>query len=244
MNALAGLVRTARSDSPAKSGPQHEGECMIGLWWRLIRFGFRLLYNEFAWTYDWVSWAVSLGRWRKWQQASLRYLDLRKETRVLELAHGTANLQLDLAKNGCTGVGLDLSPAMGRIARHKLRANGLDARLVRGSAMHLPFPDSSFFYIVSTFPTEFIVQPETIREVQRILKPGGRLVVVMNGLLTAANPVVWVLEWLYRVTGQRAPLPLDPFHQFRKGGLEPQLHIDDLPDSKVWILVAEKDIAT
>ena len=213
---------------------------MLTLWWRLIRFGFRLLYNELAWTYDWVSWGVSLGHWRKWQRHALIYLDQGVDAHVLELAHGTANLQLDMARAGWRSIGLDLSPFMGRIARIKLSRAGIEPRLVRGSAFHLPFADASFTYIVSTFPTEFIVQPETIREVHRVLKPGGRLVVVLNGMLTAVNPLVAALEWLYRVTGQRGPLPLDPFQQFREGGLELQLHVDDLPGSKCWVLVADK----
>ncbi|MCB9446672.1 MAG: class I SAM-dependent methyltransferase, partial [Ardenticatenaceae bacterium] len=44
------------------------------LWKKLIRFGFRLLYNELAWTYDAVSWLVSLGDWRSWQQAALPFV--------------------------------------------------------------------------------------------------------------------------------------------------------------------------
>lgn len=214
---------------------------MMQLWWQLIRFGFRLLYNEMAWTYDWVSWIVSLGQWRAWQRGGLRYLEIGRDSRVLELAHGTANLQLDLAGTGWTSVGLDLSPAMGRIARQKLGKAGIAARLVRGSAMALPFAAGEFTYVVSTFPTEFIIQAETISEIHRVLKPGGRLVVVLNGMLTAVNPVVWFLEWLYRVTGQRAALPGDPFKKFREGGLVPQLHIDELPGGKVWVLTADKE---
>ncbi|MCZ7544410.1 MAG: hypothetical protein M5R40_13175 [Anaerolineae bacterium] len=40
------------------------------LWWALVRFGFRLLYNELAFTYDLVSRVVSLGQWRAWQRAA------------------------------------------------------------------------------------------------------------------------------------------------------------------------------
>src|SRR5688500_18398993 len=134
------------------------------LWWRLVRFGFRLLYYEMAWTYDLVSWGVSLGHWRKWQRAAIPHLKASSDDLILEMAHGTANLQIDMAQAGLKAIGLDLSPYMGRIARRKLRRMGLAARLVRGSALHLPFAVNEFSAIVSTFPTEFIVHPQTLKE--------------------------------------------------------------------------------
>ena len=89
------------------------------LWWSLVRFGFRLLYNEMAFTYDWVSWLVSFGQWRRWQRAALRYLNARPDELVLELAHGTGSLHLDMRARGYRTIGLDLSPYMGRIASRK-----------------------------------------------------------------------------------------------------------------------------
>jgi ubiquinone/menaquinone biosynthesis C-methylase UbiE len=77
------------------------------LWRRLLRFGFRLLYNELAFTYDMVSAVVSLGAWRCWTRAALR--QLASDGLILELAHGTGNLQLDLAAAGRRSVGFDLS---------------------------------------------------------------------------------------------------------------------------------------
>ena len=65
--------------------------------------------------------------------------------RVLELAHGTGNLQLDLHAAGYTSIGYDLSPYMGRIARRKMRDNGITPHLARGMAQALPF-DSLYFY--------------------------------------------------------------------------------------------------
>ena len=65
-------------------------------WWALVTFGFRLLYNEMAFTYDWVSWIVSLGQWRAWQRSALEHITAPPGTRVLELAHGTGNMQIDL----------------------------------------------------------------------------------------------------------------------------------------------------
>ena len=216
------------------------GGKLESLWWRLVRFGFRLLYNEFAWTYDPVSWIVSLGQWRRWQQASLPYLSTRGEGLILELAHGTGNLQIDLTESGFRAVGLDLSPYMGRIARRKLLRHGLVPRLVRGNAAHLPFPTGSFEAVVSTFPTEFIIRPDTLREIHRVLRKGGRLVVVPNGILRLTNPLSRFLEWLYQITGQRGPWPGDPVQAFREAGFSPELHIEELPGSQVWVIVAER----
>ena len=99
---------------------------MKALWWRLVRFGFRLLYQEMAWTYDLVSWAVSLGEWRAWQRAALPFVSGRH---VLEIAHGPGHLLLALSTAGFTVSGLDLSPQMGRQARRRLRTAGHPSRL-------------------------------------------------------------------------------------------------------------------
>src|SRR5258706_7622764 len=146
------------------------------VWWRLGKFGFRLLYNEVAFTYDTVSWVVSLGEWRSWQRAALKHLKASPSEVVLELAHGTANLQIDLHTAGIKSVALDFSPAMGAIARRKLSRQGLPFRLVRGRAQALPFPNGAFPTVVSTFPTDFIIDPATIAEANRVLRPGVRLV--------------------------------------------------------------------
>lgn len=210
------------------------------LWWRLVRFGFRLLYYEMAWTYDLVSWGVSLGHWRKWQRAAIPHLHATPDDLILEMAHGTANLQIDMAHAGLKAIALDLSPYMGRIARRKLRRAGLEARLVRGSAFQIPFPHNQFNAIVSTFPTEFIVHQQTLKEALRILKPGGRLVVVPNGMLDLANPLTRFLEWLYEITGQRGSWPDDPLIAFRTVGFEVDLVVEKLAGSQAWIVVAVK----
>ncbi|NWG16570.1 MAG: methyltransferase domain-containing protein, partial [Chloroflexi bacterium] len=151
---------------------------MAELWRRLVGLGFRLLYNELAFTYDWVSVVVSLGAWRCWQRAALPHLGAPPGARVLELAHGTGNLQLDLYALGYMPVGYDLSPYMGRIARRKLSRRGLSPRLARGRAQQLPFAAASFAAVVCTFPTDFIFQPETLRETHRILREDGHLIIV------------------------------------------------------------------
>ena len=172
-------------------------------WWKLVGFGFRLLYNEMAFTYDAVSWLVSLGQWRCWQRTSMQFLPDPNTGLILELAHGTGNLQIDLQQAQYQTVAFDLSPYMGRIASRKLAKNGLQQPFVQGSAFQLPFADQSFHAIISTFPTDFIIQPETLSEANRVLSDQGKLIIVLNGILTGGGMVKTFLEWLYRITGQR-----------------------------------------
>src|SRR5215475_13402797 len=117
-------------------------------YWRLVKFGFRLLYNEMAFTYDLVSWGVSMGEWRSWQRAALHHLNVKPGDCVLEIAHGTGNLQIDLRHAGLDSIGYDLSPFMGKIARAKLLQHKITPKLVRGHAQALPFADQWFPAVV------------------------------------------------------------------------------------------------
>jgi ubiquinone/menaquinone biosynthesis C-methylase UbiE len=213
---------------------------VISLWWRLVRFGFRLLYNELALTYDLVSSVVSLDQWRDWQQAGIPQLGLERGQSVLELAHGTGNMQIDLLAAGYHPVGLDLSRTMGRLAQRKLYRRGLPARLVRATAFRLPFGSRSFAAVFSTFPTDFFIQPQTLAEVWRVLKPGGRFVVVINGLLTGRQIHARILEWLYRVTGQRGPWPGEPQKRFEAAGFTYEYRIEERAHSQVIMIIASR----
>jgi ubiquinone/menaquinone biosynthesis C-methylase UbiE len=210
------------------------------LWWRLVRFGFRLLYNEMAFTYDWVSWTVSLGAWRCWQRAALDYLLLPTDGRILEIAHGTGNLHLDLHAAGYAVTGYDLSPAMGRITQNKLAKQDIAAQLAQGMAQQLPFADETFAAVLTTFPTEFIIQAETLREVYRVLQPNGRFVIVVNGVLTGGGAAQGFLEWLYRVTGQRDEKQMEAKSYFDGYGFEVQTAQKPCPNSMAQLVVLTK----
>src|SRR5258708_720532 len=210
------------------------------LYWRLVKFGFRLLYNEMAFTYDTVSWVVSLGEWRSWQRAAIKHLGVQPGAQVLELAHGTAALQIDLRAAGYESVAVDYSPYMGRIARRRLLKQHIVPKLARARAQALPFADGSFPAVVSTFPTDFIVDPATIAEVYRVLKPGGRLVFVPNGILTRGGAARQALEAAYRATGQRGPWPVHIERVFSAAGFTITQTIEDAQRSMAQIIIAQK----
>lgn len=213
---------------------------MIRLWWRLVQTSFHLLYNQLAFTYDWVSWIVSLGAWRCWCRATLRHLQAEPGEPILELAHGTGNLQLDLRVAGHFSIGLDLSPAMGRIASAKLAKNGHTLRLVRARAQHLPFTSGKFVAVISTFPTDFILAAETLAEVHRVLKPGGQFLVVPNAILTGSGALARFIEWLYRITGQRGGEDWDVRGFFAAHGFEAETITEACPRSQVLVICARK----
>jgi len=213
------------------------------VWWRLVRFGFRLLYNEMAFTYDLVSRVVSLGAWHCWQQTALKHLPSPGAT-VLELAHGTGELQRDLHEAGYHVVGYDLSPYMGRIAQVKLKRNGVPARLIRGKAQQLPFATGSFAAIVSTFPTDFIVAAETLHEVHRVLQANGRLIIVPAAAFEGGSAATAALEWLYRITGQRGGSGEsdDVGAYFAQFGFEVDVVQERCPHSVAQVIIARKKV--
>ncbi len=214
------------------------------VWVGLVRFGFRLLYNEFAFTYDMVSKVVSLGAWRCWQRAALKHLPPPSEGAILEIAHGTGDLQLDLHAGGWRAVGLDLSPTMGRIARAKLARHGVPAPLVRGRSDALPFADGTVAGVVSTFPSEFISAPGTLREVGRVLRRGGVFVIVPGARFTGGGAARAGLEWAYRVTGQNidgaAGVDAQLRRLFEGYDFEAEIHEEICPRSAAVVIVARK----
>jgi ubiquinone/menaquinone biosynthesis C-methylase UbiE len=211
----------------------------------LLRFGFRLLYNEFAWTYDLVSWTVSIGQWRTWQRQIIPRI---AGERVLEIAHGTGNLQIDLATAGYRAIAFDLSPHMGRIARGKLARRGLRPPFVRGRAQALPFQTGHFTTIVSTFPTEFISDPPAVREFGRVLAPEGRMVFIPAATIVPAGLADRLARWLFEVTGQSTAPAVDGVEGwpprlaqvYGAAGFRIRLETVKLPRSLVWIVVADK----
>lgn len=170
------------------------------------RLAFRLLYNEFAFTYDAVSRLVSLGQWRCWQRSLFPYLGPPTADPVLELAHGTGDLQVDLLQAGYRTVALDLSPRMGRICQGKLRRERLQTPILRADVFHLPLKSSSFATIVCSFPTAFIFEAQMLAELKRALASDGRAAFVLTGQLRGRGPMQALIRGLYRVSGQASQL--------------------------------------
>jgi len=230
---------------------------------------FRLLYHELAWTYDLVAWVVSFGQWKAWGRAATlhlrgpRVLEIAHGPGHLLVAMtraGFASVGLDLSPQMGTLAqarlrrehvgGVDPHPRPfsrgGRRERTLSRAGGgqgggepLSPPLVRARAQAMPFRSGSFNSVVSTFPAEFIVQAETLREIARVMQDDGRAVVV-PGVAFKRNLPARALEWLYTVTGQQEPAPPGLADALAEAGLAIKFEREPMGMVDVLIAVATK----
>ena len=206
---------------------------------RFLRYFFHHLYHGLAWSYPWVSNAVSFGHWDEWAASILPLLG---QGRALELGHGLGHLQAKIRREtALRSAALDESAQMSHLAAQHLRRAGMpDLRLVRGVAQHLPFGTAAFETVLCTFPSDYIFDPKTLAEIWRVLKQHGRLV---------ALPVAWpsnaLLAWLFRVTGESPAGAIEMAREklgrpFRTAGFAVEVRRVALPSSTVLIILAEK----
>jgi len=133
------------------------------------------MFDEVAPRYDLTNTVLSFGQDRGWRKAVAAALDLSPGERVLDLAAGTAVSSAALARSGAEVVGCDFSLGMLRVGRAR-RHEGV--QLVAGDALRLPFADASFDAVTISFGLRNTSDPDlALRELLRVTRPGGRLVV-------------------------------------------------------------------
>jgi len=209
---------------------------------RLMRALFYLLYHHAAILYDLVAGFVSLGQWNEWIETALAYTD---GGPLLELGFGTGHLQHRLLESGRDVVGIDESAQMVELAGRRLHSAGMEPRpLVRARAQQIPFRSRCFDNVVTAFPSEYIFDPGTLREVRRILCDEGRLVVVLMAWHQGSSLLSKLMACLFRITGESSNNPEETAQLFgqRLGAadLHVQVKMVDLEASRVLVLVARK----
>ena len=134
---------------------------------------------------------------------------------------------------------------MGKQVKRRLERRSLPSRLVRGKAQQLPFADCTFDQVVSTFPSEYLFLPQTLREIHRVLAPGGLLVVLPVAWI---RPVSWAerwLAWLYTFTHQSPPREdlqwqSQRISLFQRAGFTVRTTIVDLETSEIFLIISRQ----
>ena len=154
------------------------------------------MFDEVAARYDLTNTVLSLGQDRGWRRAVARALDLRPGERVLDLAAGTATSSAALARTGADVVGCDFSLGMLQVGR---RAGHEGVELVAGDALRLPFADAAFDAVTVSFGLRNTADVDrSLRELLRVTRPGGRLVVCEFSSPTLRPFRTVYLEYLMR----------------------------------------------
>jgi SAM-dependent methyltransferase len=103
-------------------------------------------------------------------------LDVPAGAKVLDVACGTGNLAIPLARLGAVVTGVDIATNLVEQARARAAEEGVPATFDEGDAEQLPYADASFDVVVTMFGAMFAPRPEVVAsELARVLKPGGRL---------------------------------------------------------------------
>jgi demethylmenaquinone methyltransferase / 2-methoxy-6-polyprenyl-1,4-benzoquinol methylase len=140
--------------------------------------------------YDRMGAVLSFWQDPRWRRALVDAVDPRPGQRVLDVATGTGLVAGEVARRGCEVVGLDQSEAMLAMAEARLAADhGLADRVtfVHGEAERLPFADCSFDALTFTYLLRYFDdRPATLRELARVVRPGGRIGMVEFGVPGAA----------------------------------------------------------
>ena len=149
-------------------------------------------FDTIAANYDRMNRLMTMGMDKCWRKRAVQGL----HGKVLDVACGTGDMSVLLAKQGCTVTGVDISEEMLNIARRKWYAGVSPAASASGSlayqvadAEHLPFDEATFDAVTCAFGVRNFVHLERgLREMVRVLRPGGRMLILE--MSTPDNPLV------------------------------------------------------
>lgn len=140
------------------------------------------MFNSIAHRYDFLNRFLSMGIDKGWRKKAIAYLKPLSPKQILDVATGTGDLALEAMKlNPDHITGLDIAEQMLVFGREKIAAKGLSEKIsmVKGDSENLPFEDNKFDAITVAFGVRnFQNLAVGLKEMNRVLKPGGRLVVL------------------------------------------------------------------
>lgn len=157
----------------------------------------RGVFDSVAPKYDLMNDLMSMGLHRAWKAYTVLVANVKEGQQVLDIAGGTGDLSLAFApKVGASGrvVHTDINEAMLREGRNRLLDAGVSLPTLVCDAEKLPFPDASFDLVTVAFGLRNMTHKEdALREMNRVLKPGGKLLVLEFSKV--AKPLEKIYDW-------------------------------------------------
>ncbi len=154
------------------------------------------MFNNISKRYDLLNHLLSLNIDKGWRTKVVKLVAADKPALVLDIATGTADLAIALAKGTSASItGVDISKGMLQVGRGKVQKRGLDKKivLVLGDSENLPYAVNTFDAITVAFGVRnFQNLQNGLRDMKRVLKPGGQLVV-----LEFSTPMYFPFKQLY-----------------------------------------------
>ena len=151
----------------------------------------RAMFDRIARVYDLMNSVMTAGMHHRWRERAADLARVGPGSRALDVATGTGDLAIELARRGAEVTGLDFSEPMLELARGK--APGLD--WTQGDALELPYGDGEFDAVTVSFGARnFSDLNRGLREMARVTRPAGRVVV-----LEITTPQKPPLSWFFRV---------------------------------------------
>jgi demethylmenaquinone methyltransferase / 2-methoxy-6-polyprenyl-1,4-benzoquinol methylase len=148
------------------------------------------MFDRIASVYDLMNSVMTAGMHHRWRERAADLARVGPGSTALDVATGTGDLAVELARRGAEVTGSDFAPAMLEIARRK--APGL--RFEEGDALNLEHPDDSFDAVTVGFGARnFADLDRGLSEMARVARPGGRVVV-----LEITTPTKPPLSWFFR----------------------------------------------
>ena len=157
---------------------------------------FDSFYTRFAGMYDVL--VKYLPVWQTWLKRTLPYI---QGSRVLEVSFGTGYLLTQFADR-FQAFGIDYNAAMAQTAKRNLQRKGLSADLQRADVVHMPYAKDSFDTLVNTMA--FSGYPDgkaALAEMGRVLKPGGKLIMIDIDYPKDHNRLGMALTKFWRASG-------------------------------------------
>ena len=146
------------------------------------------MFDTISKNYDGLNRVISFGIDIKWRKRVVSIVSQNKPSKILDIATGTGDLAINMATTGAKEIiGLDISPGMLEVGKKKIEDKKLGniIKMVVGDSENLPFDDNTFDAITVAFGVRnFENLQKGLKEIYRVLKPGGTFVVLETSVPT------------------------------------------------------------